>query len=77
MPEMVIIVVYFAVMITIGIFSRRRAKEADDFFIAGRKGSTLFITGSLLATIIGGSAIMVTSKLGFTQGITGIWWLLV
>jgi len=75
--ETVIIVVYFVVMIAIGIFSRRRAKEADDFFVAGRKSSTLFITGSLLATIIGGSAILVTSKLGFVQGITGIWWLLV
>jgi SSS family solute:Na+ symporter len=31
----------------------------------------------LLATIIGGSAIMVTGKLGFVQGMTGIWWLLV
>jgi SSS family solute:Na+ symporter len=77
MLEPVIIAVYFAVMIAVGIFSRRKAKEADDFFVAGRKGSTLFITGSLLATIIGGSAIMVTSKLGFVQGLTGIWWLLV
>ena len=77
MLETVIIAVYFTVMITIGVFSRRKAKEADDFFVAGRKGSTLFITGSLLATIIGGSAIMVTTKLGFIQGITGIWWLLV
>ncbi|MFC1948293.1 sodium:solute symporter [Chloroflexota bacterium] len=77
MLETVIIAVYFAVMMAIGIYSRRRAKEADDFFVAGRKGSTLFITGSLLATIIGGSAIMVTGKLGFIQGLTGIWWLLV
>jgi SSS family solute:Na+ symporter len=77
MLETIIIAVYFAVMIGIGIFSRRRAKEADDFFVAGRKGSTLFITGSLLATVIGGSAIMVTGKLGFIQGLTGIWWLLV
>ncbi|UCD09823.1 MAG: sodium:solute symporter family protein [Dehalococcoidales bacterium] len=77
MLETVIIAIYFIVMIAIGVYSRRRAKEADDFFVAGRKGSTLFITGSLLATIIGGSAIMVTSKLGFVQGLTGIWWLLV
>ena len=77
MLDTVIIAVYFAVMIAIGIFSRRRAKEADDFFVAGRRGSTLFITGSLLATIIGGSAIMVTSNLAFVQGLTGIWWLLV
>ena len=73
----VIIAVYFAVMIFLGILSRRNAREADDFFVAGRKGSTLFITGSLLATIIGGSAVMVTASLSFSRGLTGIWWLLV
>jgi len=75
--ELTIIAVYFVGMVTVGIFSRRKAKQADDFFVAGRKGSSLFITGSLLATIIGGSAIMVTGSLGFTRGLTGIWWLLV
>jgi SSS family solute:Na+ symporter len=57
--------------------SRRRAMGSDNFFVAGRSGSSLFITGSLLATIIGGSAIMVTSSLGFTRGLSGAWWLLV
>jgi SSS family solute:Na+ symporter len=64
-------------MIVIGILSRRNAKTADDFFVAGRKGSSLFITGSLLATIIGGSATVGMAGLGFRLGITGIWWLLV
>jgi SSS family solute:Na+ symporter len=75
--ELIIIAVYFVGMISVGIYSRRKARRADDFFVAGRKGSSLFITGSLLATIIGGSAIMVTGSLGFTQGLTGAWFLLV
>jgi SSS family solute:Na+ symporter len=77
MIELVVIVAYFLGMITVGLVSRRQAKKADDFFVAGRQGSTLFITGSLLATIIGGSAIMVTTSRGFTWGLTGVWWLLV
>jgi len=77
MLELIIIAVYFSGMIAIGLANRRKARGADDFFVASRKGSSLFITGSLLATIIGGSAIMVTSRLGFIQGLTGIWWLLV
>ncbi|MFC1873442.1 sodium:solute symporter [Chloroflexota bacterium] len=64
-------------MIIIGLVSRRKANKADYFFVAGRRGSTLFITGSLLATIIGGSAVMVTTSRGFTWGLSGIWWLLV
>jgi SSS family solute:Na+ symporter len=77
MLELIIIAAYFLGMITVGVVSRRRAREADDFFVAGRKGSSLFITGSLLATIVGGSATVGMAGLGFTQGLTGAWWLLV
>lgn len=77
MLGLIIVAVYFLAMIAIGLVSRRKARGADDFFVAGRRGSSLFITGSLLATIVGGSAIMVTTRLGFTQGLSGIWFLLV
>jgi len=77
MLQLIIIAVYFLGMIAIGIASRRKARGADDFSVAGRKGSSLFITGSLLATIVGGSATVGMAGLGFTQGLTGAWWLLV
>ena len=77
MLQLVIIAVYFLGMITIGLISRRKAKGADDFFVAGRRGSTLFITGSLLATIVGGSATVGMAGRSFDWGLTGIWWLLV
>ncbi len=64
-------------MLTIGIANRRKVRNADDFFVAGRKSSTPFVAGSLIATIIGGSAIMVTTQLGFSRGLSGVWWLLV
>jgi len=75
--ELIIIVIYFLAMVVIGILSRKKALDADSFFVAGRKGSALFITGSLLATIIGGSATVGMAGLGFTRGLTGAWWLLV
>jgi len=68
MLELIIIAAYFVGMIVVGVASRRRAREADDFFVAGRKGSSLFITGSLLATFVGGSATLGMAGLGFTQG---------
>ncbi|MFC1992454.1 sodium:solute symporter [Chloroflexota bacterium] len=77
MLELIIIGAYFFVVIAIGLISRRKAQGLDNFFVAGRKGSTLFITGSLLATIIGGSATVGMAGLGFRQGLTGAWWLLV
>jgi SSS family solute:Na+ symporter len=77
MTGLVIVGLYFMVMLTIGLASRRKAKEVDDFFVAGRKNSSPFIIGSLLATIIGGSATIGMAGLGFKQGLTGAWWLLV
>jgi len=77
MFELMIIAAYFLGMLIVGVVSHRRAKEADDFFVAGRKGSSWLITGSLLATIVGGSATVGMAGLGFTQGLTGAWWLLV
>jgi SSS family solute:Na+ symporter len=76
MPELIIIIIYFLAMLAIGVVSQRKTRQADDFFVAGRKGSSLFITGSLLATIIGGSATVGMAGLGFEQGLTGAWWLL-
>jgi len=77
MTELIIIILYFLGMLAIGVISKRKTREADDFFVAGRKSSSFFITGSLLATIIGGSATVGMAGLGFKQGLTGAWWLLV
>jgi len=76
MIYLAIIVIYFTIMITIGISSRRTTGSTEGFFVAGRRGTTLFITGSLVATIIGGSATVGMAGLGFSRGITGAWWLL-
>jgi len=77
MPQLIIIAAYFLGMIIIGIVSRKKARGIDDFFVAGRKGGTLLITGSLVATIVGGSATVGMAGLGFSRGLTGAWWLLV
>lgn len=77
MFQLVIIILYLSAMILIGIFSQKQTHSKDDFFVAGRKGSSFNITGSLFATIVGGSATIGMAGLGFSRGITGIWWLLV
>ncbi len=77
MTVLTIIALYFIIMLAVGLFSRRKSKKADDFFVAGRKSSSPLIVGSLLATIIGSSATLGMAGLGFKQGLTGAWWLLV
>ena len=77
MPQLLIIIAYFLAIIGIGAWSRRRAGGQDGFFVANRRGTTLLITGSLLATAVGGSVTVGMAGLGFGQGLTGAWWLLV
>jgi len=77
MIQLSIIALYFLAVIIVGFISRRKRWSADEFFVSGRRYSTFFITGSLLATIIGGSATVGMAGLGYSRGLTGSWWLLV
>jgi SSS family solute:Na+ symporter len=77
MLQLTIIAVYFLAIIGIGVWSRKKAGSQDGFFVAHRQGTLLLITGSLVATAIGGSATVGMAGLGFKQGLTGAWWLLV
>lgn len=77
MLELIIIIVYFLAVVAIGVLSHQKRWRLDEFMVAGRRYSTFFITASLLATIIGGSATVGLAGLGFSQGLTGSWWLLV
>ena len=74
---LVIIIAYLSAMLAIGILSRRRVGRPEGFFVAHRRGTLAVITGSLLATIIGGSSTIGLAGLGFEQGLVGAWWLLV
>ncbi len=77
MIYLIVIIAFLALMIGVGLFSRRSAKSVEGFFVANRSQSTFFITGSLVASIIGGSATVGLAGLGFSRGLTGMWWLLV
>jgi SSS family solute:Na+ symporter len=63
-------------MILIGIYSSRKIRTEGDYFVAGKRGSLWQITGSLLATILGSSAILGTADLAATQGWAASWLLL-
>jgi SSS family solute:Na+ symporter len=77
MIQLVIVVVYSLVMIGIGLGARKKARTQDGFFIAQRQISLPFIAGSFIATAVGGSVTVGMAGLGFGQGLTGVWWLLV
>jgi SSS family solute:Na+ symporter len=77
MTQLIIVVVYSLVMFGIALGASKKAGSQNGFFIAQRQAGTAIITGSLIATAVGGSATVGMAGLGFGQGLTGAWWLLV
>ena len=69
------LLVYFAVMTAIGIYYFFKVKTVSDYYVSGKKGSWWLISGSLFATIIGGSAILGTIELSQKAGWAAIWFL--
>ncbi|NWF77641.1 MAG: sodium:solute symporter family protein [Chloroflexi bacterium] len=77
MVQLIIVVVYSLAMIGVGLGARKKAGSQNGFFVAQRQMSLPFVTGSLVATAVGGSVTVGMAGLGFGRGLTGVWWLLV
>ncbi len=74
--KITILAIYGLVLVIIGVYSAFRVKTPADYFIAGKRNGVLKIAGSLLATILGGSAILGTTNLTLHQGWAAVWYLL-
>ncbi|MEM6606829.1 MAG: sodium:solute symporter family protein, partial [Pseudomonadota bacterium] len=58
------IAVSVVLFIVIGTYSGRRIRSIDDYFVAGRRAPTLFITGTLVASVF--STTIFLGEAGFT-----------
>jgi SSS family solute:Na+ symporter len=73
--EIIIIIVYFLGVLFIGFLSYFRIKTPGDYYVAGKKAGIIPVSGSLLATILGGSAILGTIELSQDTGWAALWFL--
>ena len=64
---------YLAAAAVVGCLSSRRIRTADDYYVAGRRTGVFSLTGSLLATILGSSAILGSIDMAFEKGWAGAW----
>ena len=71
-----IIIIYGTILLAIGIYSSLRIKTPNDYYVAGKKNGVLQISGSLAATILGGSAILGSVNLAMEEGWAAAWYLL-
>jgi solute:Na+ symporter, SSS family len=67
--------IYLGLVTAIGIYSFFRVKTAADYYISGKRGSWWQVSGSLFATIMGGSAILGTVELSQKAGWAAVWFL--
>jgi len=69
------IAIYFIFIIAIGVYSAFQIKKPSDYYVAGKKAGLIPVSGSLLATILGGSAILGTIELSQKIGWAALWFL--
>lgn len=72
----IILIIYALILLLIGIYSALKIKTPFDYFLAGKKTGVWQISGSLLATILGGSAILGTIGLAESQSWASAWYIL-
>ena len=75
MQVKIIIAVYFLVVFVVGVYSYFKIKTPADYYISGKRAGLISVTGSMLATILGGSAILGTVELSRNLGWPAVWFL--
>lgn len=71
-----LLLAYLLVLVFIALGSFKRVQSYSDFFVARKKGSYLAVTGSLVATILGGSAVIGAIDAGHRLGWATSWFML-
>ena len=70
------LIIYLVVLVLIAVRSARRVKDIPDFFVARKGASAKAVAGSLVATILGGSAVIGAVDSGTRLGGAASWFML-
>ena len=68
-----VLVLYFCTMIGIGIWSMRRVKGQEDFFMGGRGFGKLLQTFAAFGAGTGAHEPVTVGRTGWTSGLSGVW----
>lgn len=71
--DTLVLLIYFGVLIIVGIIGIKKAKSEKDFVLAGSRLGYYSHVGCLAAVIIGGAATMGSTTLGYDYGVSGLW----
>ncbi|PKP30215.1 MAG: sodium:solute symporter [Bacteroidetes bacterium HGW-Bacteroidetes-17] len=73
--DIIIFVIYFAVMLGVGVYFFNKNETIDDYYLGGRTLGRWHIGLSVVATDVGGGFSIGLGGLGFTIGLAGSWML--
>jgi SSS family solute:Na+ symporter len=71
--HIVSIVVTLALIMSLGVLSGRKVKNAADFNTGGKSAGALLVAGTITGTLIGGSSTIGTAELAYNFGLSA-WW---
>ncbi len=79
--DYLVLVVYFVVMILIGLWAMSRVKDQEDYFMGGRGFGKLLQTFAAFGAGTGANEPVMVGSTTWTSGLSGVWsalmWLLV
>src|SRR5204863_10201285 len=71
---LVILVSYALALMALGLWIGRRVRGAGDFFVAGRRLGPGLLFSTMLAANIGAGSTVGATALGYTYGVSAVWW---
>ena len=71
--DLIVIVVYFTVVILIGVWSMRRIKNQEDYFLAGRRSGKIIQTFAAFGQGTSTDNAVGVTTTTYTNGAGGIW----
>ncbi|MBN1362722.1 MAG: sodium:solute symporter family protein [Sedimentisphaerales bacterium] len=71
--DIIVIVLYFSVVIGIGLWSARRIKDSEDYFLAGRRFGKFIQTFAAFGQGTSADNAVGVTTTTFTNGIAGVW----
>jgi solute:Na+ symporter, SSS family len=73
-PHLLLLLVYSAALIGVGVVVARFVKGSADFFVAGRRLNASLIFATVLAANIGAGATVGATGLAYRDGLSAWWW---
>lgn len=71
--DIVVVLIYAAGMLVLGWHGMRRARNHEEFLVAGRNLGPGFYMATMAATVLGGASTVGTVRLGYVHGLSGFW----